>query len=123
VAKKKTTRKKRKFTSQYTKWERHIFSNLRRIFTWGCSDNYGESLKAAKVGPDLYRCCKCGSLNPRKFINVDHITAVMPLSGWDKSWTDYIHRMFEGKAQVLCKPCHKAKTKSEAAKRKELKKK
>lgn len=68
-----------------------------------------------------YLCAMCQEEFTSKDIEVDHVTPVVdPVHGF-KDWNTYIPRLFCGKdnLQVLCKPCHKRKSKEEnAAKRK-----
>ena len=63
-----------------------------------------------------YKCAACGYLAPRqKDIDIDHIEPVIPVTGF-KSWDLLIERLMLAKKsdlQVLCKPCHKDKTKKE----------
>ena len=71
----------------------------------------------------LYRCSKCKGLFPQANIDVNHIEAVVPTTGFD-SWDGVIERMFCEKdgLEALCKPCHKLVTKEENTTRKENKK-
>jgi len=62
-----------------------------------------------------YKCNTCMNMFSQKDINVDHINPVVPL---DKSINDmtlgeYYRGCFTDVLQVLCKPCHKLKTKEE----------
>jgi 5-methylcytosine-specific restriction endonuclease McrA len=62
-----------------------------------------------------YACAVCQKDFPQKEVQVDHKKpAVDPKTGFI-SWDVYIERLFCGKEnlQVLCKPCHDAKTKGE----------
>lgn len=66
-----------------------------------------------------YRCASCGELFPSTLVAVDHIEPVVDTSGFT-SWDSVISRLFcsvEG-LQVLCKECHKVKTKQENEERK-----
>ena len=105
--------KKRKSRSKYAIYEKYIFSALRRIFTYGCTDNYKVALDEAKVGPAAFLCYKCKGVYSRGDINLDHSSPVMLLGGWDGGWDSYIKRMFHGKVRVLCRTCHKTKTAEE----------
>jgi 5-methylcytosine-specific restriction endonuclease McrA len=86
-------------------------------------------LNAAKRGKKInessgrlaehFECNECHNLFPAKLVVVDHIESVVPLTGF-VSWDDVIKRMYcssEG-LQVLCKECHKIKTKEENSQRK-----
>ena len=88
-----------------------------------------EVLNAAKRGKQInpetgriaehYHCALCNNLFVGKHVVVDHIEPVVPVTGF-VSWDIVIARMFcpaEG-LQVLCKECHKVKTKEENAQRK-----
>lgn len=59
----------------------------------------------------LYLCAACGEENSSKDVQVDHIEAIGPCDTWD----EFIERLFceKDNLQVLCKPCHKEKTKKE----------
>ena len=66
-----------------------------------------------------FRCNLCHHDFPQKDVEVNHIDAVVPVTGFD-SWDGVINRMFcerEG-LEVLCKPCHKGITKLENERRK-----
>ncbi len=72
----------------------------------------GNLAKRLKVE---YKCNTCMNLFSQKEINVDHINPVVPL---DKTMNDmtlgeYYKGCFTDVLQVLCKPCHKIKTKEE----------
>lgn len=58
----------------------------------------------------LYKCNYCKKAFSSKEVQVDHIDAIGKFNG---DWNDYIERMFCDIAnlQVLCKECHKKKTK------------
>lgn len=86
-------------------------------------------LSKAKVGKKInsktgrlaehYLCAACKVAFPQKDVEVNHITPVIPTSGFD-SWDGVIKRMFceEHNLEVLCKPCHKTVTKLENEERK-----
>lgn len=93
-----------------------------------------EVLNASKRGKAInaesgrlaehYQCAQCMQLFPAKLVVVDHISPVVPVTGFI-SWDDVIARMFcsaDG-LQVLCKTCHGIKSKQENAERRENKKK
>ena len=65
-----------------------------------------------------YACAKCKKDFPQKEVDVDHKTPVVDPSTGFVDWNTYIERMFCPKKnfQVLCKPCHKAKTLKEKKK-------
>lgn len=67
-----------------------------------------------------YKCCACEKIFVAADVQVDHIEPVVdPATGF-VSWDVYIARMFceIDKLQVMCKPCHKAKTAEEKLDRK-----
>lgn len=97
-----------------------------------------QAMKAAKTGPNEFKCAKCGGkyarkggTGTRKSISLDHITPVVDptkpnafeeaLAVCACGVCDYIRRMFCGPEglQVLCKSCHDIKTKGEMTQRKE----
>ena len=89
-----------------------------------------ETLKEAKVGKLLneksgrmaehYRCASCNQDFPMKDVQVDHIKPVVDPKRGFKTWDEYIDRLYcdSDNLQVLCIPCHKAKTAKEGKKRK-----
>lgn len=110
-----------------SKFQSFIKSTLRKGTTrW--PPKY-EVLNAAKRGKQVnvstgriaehFLCACCGGLFPSKLVVVDHIHPVVPVTGF-VNWDDVITRMFCGVdgLQVLCKECHKIKTKEENAQRK-----
>lgn len=66
-----------------------------------------------------YRCSNCGEPFPSTMVAVDHVEPVVSTSGFT-SWDSVISRLFCGVEglQVLCKECHKVKTKQENEERK-----
>lgn len=66
-----------------------------------------------KSGRDAkhYRCAACEGEFPQSGVQVDHIEPVGSTSSWD----EFIEKLFceADNLQVLCKPCHKKKTKNE----------
>jgi 5-methylcytosine-specific restriction endonuclease McrA len=83
-----------------------------------------EVLEAAKTDKHInpatgrlaqfYRCAECNEEQTSKNMEVDHILPVVPPTGF-VSWDNVIERLFCGpeNLQVLCVPCHKAKSKEE----------
>ena len=73
-----------------------------------------EALRRARIARNMYVCNSCGDKKGRKEIAVDHINPVVPVTGW-VSFDDFIYRLFCGvdQLQVLCKICHKVKSKAE----------
>lgn len=116
----------------YDKWTRSKFESFikstLRAGTQRWPPKY-EVLNAAKRGKmvnavtgrlaEHYMCAHCSGLFPAKSVVVDHISPVVPTTGFT-NWDDIIARMFcdvDG-LQVLCKECHATKTKLENAERK-----
>lgn len=66
-----------------------------------------------------YRCSCCGLDYPAKDVQVDHINPIVSTGGFT-TWDDLIENLFCEKEylQVLCKPCHKIKSKQENTERK-----
>lgn len=62
-----------------------------------------------------YACKKCKEDFPAKQVQVDHKKPVVDPKVGFIDWDTYIERLFCKKTnfQVLCKPCHKLKTKEE----------
>ena len=92
-----------------------------------------EVKSRARVERGLYKCEQCQSIVPAtaittlkngktkrvKNIAVDHISPVVPVSGFD-SWDNVIQRLFcdvDG-LQLLCRDCHEIKCKEEMSERK-----
>jgi 5-methylcytosine-specific restriction endonuclease McrA len=83
-----------------------------------------EALKDAALGRKVnkksgklamhYKCAACAGEFTSTNVEVDHKEPVVASTGF-VSWDVYIDRLFCEKEnlQVLCKPCHKAKTKEE----------
>lgn len=80
-----------------------------------------EVLKNARIGKKLnkktgrkalhYRCAVCGKEFVQSRVQVDHILPI----GSCKTWDEFIEKLFceKDNLQVLCKSCHKRKTKKE----------
>lgn len=87
----------------------YIKAALRR--TWGRSKQRQGALNAAKISYGIYQCAMCKKHTRRKDIHVDHIVAVGKFTSFDL----YIERLFcdTSGLRVLCKTCHKVKTKSD----------
>lgn len=86
-----------------------IKAALRRV--WGRSQQRTSALKAAKISYGLYECAICKKPTRRKDINVDHIIPIGRFTTFDL----YIERLFcdTSGLRILCKGCHKIKTKSD----------
>jgi hypothetical protein len=68
-----------------------------------------------------YLCAACKEAFPAKDVQVNHVTPVVPVTGFD-DWNGVISRLFceEDGLEVLCIPCHKTITKSENEERKHI---
>jgi hypothetical protein len=62
-----------------------------------------------------YRCKICTGEYPATQVEVDHMVPVVDATLGFTTWDSYIENMFCDKEnlQVVCKPCHKIKTKGE----------
>jgi len=62
-----------------------------------------------------YTCAKCQEDYTSKDVEVDHIEPVVSVGDGFIDWNVFIERLFcpIENLQVLCKPCHKKKTKEE----------
>jgi 5-methylcytosine-specific restriction endonuclease McrA len=108
-----------------------ITSVIRKGFTrWPAKF---EVLKNAKLGKYInestkrisehYRCAICQGDFPSAMVEVDHITPVVSTTkGWT-SWDSFIDNLFcdASNLQVICKTCHKKKTKLENEERRKQK--
>ena len=76
----------------------------------------------AKTGrvAEHYECFTCKEAFPAKEVQVDHIAPVVDPKVGFVDWDTFISRLFceAENLQVLCKPCHLAKTKLEKEERK-----
>lgn len=103
-----------------TKLKSFIISTLRRAsYRWKPRT---EALKAARIARNQYTCAICKKVSGRKYVTLDHISPVVPITGWD-SWDNFMTRLFcdVSSFQVICKiPCHREKTKRENIARKDI---
>lgn len=76
----------------------------------------------AKIPSVFYRCAACGELFKDRDIQVDHITPIGYFPLWADSLPEFLVRLLVwvlrlfcdiDNLQVLCKPCHKKKTKKD----------
>lgn len=71
-----------------------------------------DAIKKARLERGIYRCNICeGKFGPKE-IQLDHIEPVVNEEDGFIDWNIYLERLFcaEEGFQVLCKPCHEAKT-------------
>lgn len=63
------------------------------------------------------KCEGCGCMEAKSNVQVDHKDPLVPITQTleDMSWDDVVDRLWCDAAnlQLLCKPCHKTKTKEE----------
>ena len=87
----------------------------------------------SRIERGFYKCAQCGATVPAtavvtlkngkvkrvKNIAVDHISPIVPVTGFD-SWDGVIDRLFcnEDGLQLLCRSCHEEKCKEEMCERK-----
>jgi len=85
-----------------------------------------DAERGTRINPEtgrkrkVYLCSDCGELFPQKEVVADHISPIVPVTGFD-TWDAFIGRLFceiDG-YQALCKECHQKKTNIENKKRKE----
>lgn len=99
----------------------YIFAGLGKVWMWWPPRN--EVKKRCKVNgkSGWFACEICHKECER--LDVDHIMPVVPVSGFT-TWDHYIASRFvtADKLQGICRDCHKAKTKQENVKRRELRK-
>lgn len=93
-----------------------IKSALRKA--WLTSPERNAVKKQARVGRGVYRCKGYKRRSHKvsaKEVCVDHIEPVVNPSTGFTTWDELVDRLFvtEDKLQVLCKECHKQKSKDE----------
>ena len=117
-----------------SKTKQKIIQACRKISRWNPARQNVK--KACKLDKALFQCSKCGNLCyegkssktfkeyqakyaplevRQEFLDIDHISTVVPLTGWD-SWDGFIERLFCGEENLrgLCSTvCHAKKTKAE----------
>jgi 5-methylcytosine-specific restriction endonuclease McrA len=116
----KKPKKKREWSQQAA-----IYSALRRAdrnspmwrgtLTKAKSEYFVLSKKGKQLRRVHFECANCHEKFSRKQINVDHIQPVVNPETGTTTLDGYVARLFvpiEAR-QVLCKPCHKAKSKIE----------
>lgn len=96
-----------------------IVSALRAAFRrWGPKhDALAGAFSGSKINKKSgrqakhYQCIECAKHFPQKEVQVDHKIPIAPY----KDWNEFIEKLFceADNLQVLCKPCHKEKTKKE----------
>jgi 5-methylcytosine-specific restriction endonuclease McrA len=109
-------------TKKEWKPDGYIFAALRKIWRW--SPARRDALRSAGNDKTGYACAACSKRYNRKGVAVDHVSPVVEPSEGFQGWEVYIHRLFcpASGLQILCKPCHSAKSKEENAERRKAKK-
>lgn len=72
-----------------------------------------EAFKRAHKARGVYECELCHAQVKRQDLHGDHIEPVIEPEVGFVDFNTYINRLFLGKIQAICKPCHKAKSKAE----------
>lgn len=85
-------------------------------------------MSAGRVTRGVYKCALCEGLSGPKNIDVDHVIPATPPGGINepKDFGVFIERLLfcpPSGLRVLCKPCHKQKTKEERYGKTSIKKK
>jgi len=111
----KKSRKKR--VSKYPSWVRYLMGAVRKVFAW--SPHKRTALMMARNSDGFFTCAGCSGVFGADSVQVDHIDPIGPFKG---DWGDYINRTFceQDNLQVLCKGCHKVKSKADNIKMKEV---
>lgn len=96
---------------------KYVYNALRRASLKTSKEVWNArqvALRDARIERGVYLCAHCNGRFGPKEIDVDHILPVIPLNG-SKSFDEIIPRLFcdSDNLQVLCKPCHKTKSKAE----------
>lgn len=85
-----------------------IRSALRKV--WMYSPQRREALLAAKMPDGKYVCQLCEKVFEKWGMDVDHITECGALTELAHI-EGFVDRLFNGKLQAICKPCHLLKRK------------
>ncbi len=77
-----------------------------------------EAVERGPRGGKLYSCQTCSNLSNASGVNVDHIDPVVDIGKTyhDYTWDELVGRLWcdTDNLQVLCKQCHKKKSKDES---------
>lgn len=106
----------KKKTAKPYNWDTKIIAAIRKV--WRYSPERRAVIEAARSTVDhkMVWCAGCQAWVHEKLAAVDHVKPIVPITGFD-SWDAYIFRMRTYPMQILCEPCHKAKTKFENSER------
>lgn len=106
---------------------RRIFSRseLRReVISNAIIPGYSDSKR--KQVKFWVKCETCGSMEAKSNVQVDHVLPLIPVdrSLEEMTWDEVVERTWcdIGNLKIVCKPCHKDKTKAENKERRRLKK-
>jgi hypothetical protein len=100
------------------KW--NIYTKLRSAIreVWRFSPERRFALKMAMDDIDKkFLCSVCKQKFDKWCVDVDHVTPCGSFLSFDDA-PGFLDRMFNGRLTILCKLCHKAKTKEERRKKK-----
>lgn len=104
-----------------TKQGAYIVRALRRLFLYWPPRREVRKLAFSHKfgGVEWYRCNSCKRMTERTDTHVDHIIPVVDPAVGIRSWDEYISRLFcdEENLVILCKSCHRKKTRAENVKR------
>lgn len=100
----------------------YIFAGLGKVWMWWPPRSEVKRRCKVEGKSGWYKCELCH--NERERIDVDHVSPVVPVSGFT-TWDNYIENRFvtADKLQGICKDCHKEKTNKENKQRRANKKK
>ncbi len=90
--------------------ETKLRSAIRLI--WSRSSERRAIVKAALDAKKEFVCRLCAKSWPEWAGEVDHSPPIGPLENW-RDVVGFIDRMFYGPQFLVCKPCHRAKTKED----------
>lgn len=86
----------------------------------------GHKDPARKAVKFWVKCESCGQMEAKSNVQVDHRKPLVPVGRTleDMTWDGVVDRLWcdASNLQILCKPCHKEKTKAENKERRLLKK-
>lgn len=76
---------------------------------------YNKDGSRAKKDAVQYQCSACGQWTKSTAVAVDHVVPVIAVETGFTDWNDFVSRLFcgPGNLQVICDPCHNAKTQTE----------
>lgn len=109
-------KKRKKALKHFQSPEVDYYKALRssyRLFWAHRSPLRQQALKDAKVGVGKYMCNHCKKLFVKEHIEVDHIEPAGREARDLESLLAYIRNNEQNALQVLCKSCHKIKTKED----------